>query len=175
MQIQGLIDPKTRKRVQDALKRVDSPILRKTSLAEKQRTDKKLSSEEKQELGKEVAPAALRNDVEKIKELVDAGADLNVRKGGGYTALIWVSLTGQEEVAELLVKGGADVNLVCNDGLTALVGASRNGRKNIVQLLLDNGADINARTHEGMTALMEASKKGQNEVVELLKKHGARE
>ena len=98
--------------------------------------------------------AALRGDVQAIRQHIRAGSDLDEREPGqGTSPLIVAAAFDQVEAAKALIQGGADLNLKNNDGATALMTAAFFGRTEIVKALLAAGADKNARNNAGATAL----------------------
>jgi ankyrin repeat protein len=115
-------------------------------------------------------------DTKKIRSLIAAGQDVNIQGENGGVALIWASVNGHREVAELLIQNGANVNRQepTGQGYTPLLLACKTGKKEIVELLLANGAEINVKDNEGSTALDIARQREHTEIVELLKKHGAK-
>ncbi len=60
--------------------------------------------EKESRLGPELVKAAWDGDLEKVKELIEKGADLNYRDSDGFTALERARDSGHEEVVEVLVK-----------------------------------------------------------------------
>lgn len=82
---------------------------------------------------------------ENIETLLEAGADVNARAGGGQRPLHNAAAMGTPENVLALIEAGADVNLA--DGLfkTPLHYASSNRFPEIILLLLEAGADANAR------------------------------
>jgi ankyrin repeat protein len=90
--------------------------------------------------------AAAFGNLETLKLLLDAGADVNARNEFNATALLWAS--GQPEKARLLMKRGAEVNIQSRQGRTPLmVAAAYAGNAEVVRLMLSKGADAKARTN----------------------------
>ncbi len=109
-------------------------------------------SESSSEVG--LHEAAWSGDVEAVRELIESGADLNVREpAGGSSPLITAATFGQAEVARLLIEAGADLDQQNNEGSTALIAAAFFAREEIVAALLDAGADKSIRNNAGSTAL----------------------
>jgi NAD(P)-dependent dehydrogenase (short-subunit alcohol dehydrogenase family) len=98
--------------------------------------------------------AIVRGDLEAVRELIDAGADLNVREPtGGSSPLFTAATFGQTEAAKALIEAGADLDQQNNDGSTALITAAFFARAEIVEALLAAGADKSIRNNAGSTAL----------------------
>jgi ankyrin repeat protein len=134
--------------------------------------------------------AIIKNDIKKVKKLINQGYDINTPKGihpvniqNNYdnTALIIASRNGYKEIVELLLdckyidintpKGIHPVNIKNNYDTTALIVASRNGNIDIVKLLLKQpGIDINLQDNYGFTALIYASRNEYIDIVKLLLK-----
>ncbi len=92
--------------------------------------------------------AARMGDITTVKELIDKGADVNGKGGGGIlnddNALSIACLAGHTDVVKLLLAKGANVNTAHgNMGWTPLSSAAWKGHTDIVNLLLDKGADVN--------------------------------
>ena len=66
-------------------------------------------------------------DLEKVKQLLENGADVNAGDKDDRTALMFAAGNGHKEVVELLIENGADVNAKNIMGKTALMSASRGG------------------------------------------------
>jgi len=120
--------------------------------------------------------AARAGDIEKVKSLLAAGANVNEEAPQGWTALHRACENGHTEVARLLIERGADVNAMVDRGSPLLFAAAR-GDKRTVELLLSKGANINIKTRQGRTPLFAAMASpavGSREVVELLVSKGAK-
>jgi ankyrin repeat protein len=80
--------------------------------------------------------AAVRDaDVDKVKELLDGGADVNEPGEQGWTPLNWASGKGHLELVTLLVEKGADVFKVGRDQRTPQMIALAAGRADVVRYL----------------------------------------
>lgn len=137
---------------------------------------------------------AKNTDLEVLKVLLDAGADVHIPSADGTTALMvaaglhmWYvgedggSLPGQEdeafEVVKLCVERGADVNAVSKMGETPMHGAAFRGVNPIVEFLAEKGAKLDAKDSRGWSPLFIANGlshgdvfKQQPQTAELLKK-----
>ena len=100
--------------------------------------------------------AAGAGDLDRVKQYIASGGDLN-QKAGGSTALLIAALMGQEEVAVALIDAGAEVDIPNNEGNTALSTAAFLCHEGIVQALLAKGADVNRKNNDGSSAMTSAS------------------
>jgi len=75
-------------------------------------------------------------DIEKIRSLIDSGADVNVTNTNGVTPLYVALHKGHTEVVKLLLAANADVNAASKKGKTPLDIASQKGHTEIVELLM---------------------------------------
>ena len=121
----------------------------------------------------ELIKAAKIGDFERTKNLIDAGADVNVTSKYGETALHWAVENGHTAIVNLLLVNGAKVD-VKYDGVTALHIAVHYGHREIVEALVNAGADVNVTNKYGETALHWAAEDGNTEIVNLLLANGAK-
>lgn len=114
--------------------------------------------------------AAVRSaNLEDVKRLVAAGADVNAPDALGSTPLLMAAWSGNTEIASFLVAHGADVNaLQPQTHSTALEYAVLTGRTAMVQLLLQAGARIDTRYRDNQTILQIAAAAGNPQIVSLL-------
>jgi uncharacterized protein len=84
--------------------------------------------------------ASAKGDLKKVQELLDKGTPVNVRSGGGGTALMEATNGGHTDIVKLLLEKGADVNARKDDGATALTFAEGAKRNEIATLLRQKGA-----------------------------------
>lgn len=110
--------------------------------------------------------------MQRVKLLIDQGADINAITVDGDTALITAGWnTNNLNLIKLLVKQGANVNLANNDGNTALMDAASLGKVDLLQYLLSKGANPALKNKHGKTALDMARGKNNQVVVDLLERY----
>ncbi|KAI2503233.1 hypothetical protein MHU86_11256 [Fragilaria crotonensis] len=112
-------------------------------------------------------------DLEEVRDLLRAGANVNAQRDDGTTALYIASQVGSANVVrELLQNDKVDVNLQRSDGSTALYIASKKNHEEVVRLLLQNNkVDANLKCTDGSTAHRMACSKGHIAIASLLRVH----
>jgi uncharacterized protein len=120
-----------------------------------------------------LAAAARNGDLDRVRELLAAGAAVNEPEADGSTAALWAAYQSSPEMLAALIDAGADLNSANSLGVTPLLQAARTGDAAMVRALLDGGADLKAAAREGETPLMAASRAGSLETVKLLLDHGS--
>ena len=110
-------------------------------------------------------------NINKIKRLIEAGANVNAKNEFGYTPLhrTWWSVT----IVKLLISAGADVNAKDRYDESPLAMAVYWDDVAIAKLLISAGADVNAKLHGGRLPLDYAVLKCKKKMQALLKQHGA--
>ena len=106
-------------------------------------------------------------DLERVRELLAAGANPNARKGD-RTALQLVPHRADEIKWALIEAGAEDAELV--HSLVAAIGPGR--AKIVYKILIERGADVNVLTHSG-TPIQVAARQGYTEIADLLIAAGA--
>ena len=89
--------------------------------------------------------AARYGDVERLRRLLDDGADVNARDRYHQTALMLAAQGGHASVVRLLIERGADLDVAAKFSLTALMLAVIGGHTEAVRLLVAAGADLTMR------------------------------
>ncbi len=117
--------------------------------------------------------ACLAGQAEIARDLLDHGAELDLRDNDGRTALMEACLAGNRNSVIMLVERGADVHAESRHGTTPLLAACISGEADVVRVILERGADVNARNRYGKTPLTEAMASGSADTVELLLRRGA--
>jgi ankyrin repeat protein len=125
--------------------------------------------------------AATNNEgAEIVDALIVAGADVNAavyhfQYNGGFTALMFASQMGHDEVVKILIKKeGLDVNKADENGRTALMFAAQNGHAEVVKILIKKeGLDVDKADKKGNTALMFAARNGDAGIFDALIGAGA--
>lgn len=87
--------------------------------------------------------AAVRDQVEIVKKLLAAGANVNKKavESDAYSSLHYCAELGREEVAKLLIASGADIHATTGAGHEPFHVAAIHGHIAIISLLLENGVD----------------------------------
>ena len=117
-----------------------------------------------------------QNDIEGVKKLLAAGADINEKTevgGAGTVTPLYIACNYYEDMAKLLISEGADVNSKTSKGETPLMAACYLSEE-VARLLIAKGANVNAKAKDGSTPLSLATKENDQEMVKLLKSLGAK-
>jgi len=83
-----------------------------------------------------------KNDIKKVKEIIDDGININAIDEYGSTALIAATRNCQYSIVKLLIDVGANVNIENYSRNTSLSLAIKKGQIEIVNLLINAGANI---------------------------------
>ena len=110
---------------------------------------------------------------QRVKDLLDSGADINHQSSSGLTVLMHATLKKQGEMVKLLIDRGADSNLQRVSGNTALFYAADENMVQIAKLLIAADANLDVQNSIGYTALMVAAGENSLMVAKLLIDAGA--
>ena len=128
---------------------------------------------DKHSLDIQLLDASKDDDVNKVKELLDIGADIDMKDTDDTTVLIGASKYGNTETVKVLLDEGAKIDAIDDGGMTSLSWASINGYSETVGLLLYHGADIETKNKHGLTPLIHSSSQGHEGTVKMLLEYGA--
>ncbi|MBN2430012.1 MAG: ankyrin repeat domain-containing protein [Acidobacteria bacterium] len=112
--------------------------------------------------------AAEAGDLETVRDLLTAGADVNATSHSGITALMMAAHGGHISLVRYLLVRRADPDIQTENGVTALIAAVKEGHMSIVELLLERGARVDLALAGGQTAREVAVDEGHPEIVALL-------
>lgn len=122
-------------------------------------------------------PDVSKNEMHRVRVLLDYGARIDDRGRYGLTALHYAVRGGKLPLIRFLLERGADANALDLDGLTPLLHLSKTRSKAdpipVMELLAASGADLNARDENGGTLLMHFARRGNAKAVQWLLAHGA--
>lgn len=117
-------------------------------------------------------PAIRSNDLQKVKTLLTAGADISVADEDGDNALMYAALYSTDTCMRWLLEKGADPNVQNKRGETALSWSTNDLRK--TKLLLEYKADPDIKSKEGNTPFLVACVgASQSSIIQLMLEHGA--
>jgi ankyrin repeat protein len=108
------------------------------------------------------------DELEKVRALLDAGADIEAPSDGGYTPLHFAVRHGNTGAMKVLLDAGADINTKGSCGRSPLHLAASGDKAGVVRALLDAGADAEASSDGGYTPLHLAASDDKAEVVRAL-------
>jgi hypothetical protein len=119
--------------------------------------------------------AAMDNDMAALKQLLDAGANINATDTVYHaSALMLAANNGNLEIVQALLWAGADVNVTNSRGETALMYLSDHSTAGIVKALVAAGAKLNLQDEDGDTALISAAVSNNKDVLQALLDAGAK-
>ena len=126
-------------------------------------------------INNELFEAIGNNDLDKVQQLIEIGANVNAVDKGGQTAVNSAIQHQTIEILNFLIDKGANVNASDRSGKTSLMYASQySTNPDILLALIENSADVNAIDKDGMTPLMCAVRFTSNsEILRLLIEKGA--
>ena len=99
-----------------------------------------ISLREVERLGEELIDSAMNGDLDKVENLIEAGANVNLQSKDGYTALIWASKYGYVEIVEKLIEAGANVNIKNKEGQNAWMISDSDMRALIIEKVQEKKA-----------------------------------
>lgn len=125
------------------------------------------------EINSELMNAITAADAERVKFLIENGADVKKRDGLGHLPLHSAASARASKIMEILIAAGADVNAEDGDGMTAILHAINMNHIPSIELLAKKGANIEKGTAKGYTALELAIGEGKYFAAKALIEAGA--
>uniref|UniRef100_A0A671S563 Histone-lysine N-methyltransferase EHMT1-like n=1 Tax=Sinocyclocheilus anshuiensis TaxID=1608454 RepID=A0A671S563_9TELE len=92
-------------------------------------------------------------NLEQVKMLISAGADVQIRDKEENVCLHWAAFSGCDKIAQLLLDKRSDLHAVNIHGDSPLHIAVRQNQLDCVMLFLSRGADVNLNNKDGETPL----------------------
>ena len=89
--------------------------------------------------------AVTRGDVETVRQMLRAGANVNALDRHGQTALMLAAHRGSRAMVDALVAAGAALDVTAKYNLTALMLAITAGHVEVARVLARAGADLRIR------------------------------
>lgn len=105
------------------------------------------------DLNLELANAVNANSEERVRLLIEKGADVNARDNQGYAPVHNAARNRYAHLVTLLVEKGADVNARDSDGFTALLHAINRNHVPTVEAIAKSGGNLELATPQGITPL----------------------
>ena len=122
--------------------------------------------------------AVEKNDLTRVKQLLNEGANIDKTDEFGYSSLHLASYKGLNEMARLLIDSDINVDIKDKNGQTALHYVALNNQFDLAELLLEKGANLTEEDVYGNQPLWTAvfNDKGRNDRIDIIKlflKYGA--
>jgi ankyrin repeat protein len=120
--------------------------------------------------------ATRTGDLEKVRSLLEEGAQIDAKDSHSQTALMHAAHAGQLELVRLLVAHGTDLDVTAKYNLTALMLSLVARHPEIARILIEAGAKIDTRgsgAFQDQSALTLAERNGYHEVAVLLRQREA--
>ncbi|MDO9514197.1 MAG: ankyrin repeat domain-containing protein [Elusimicrobiota bacterium] len=111
--------------------------------------------------------AAAKNNIDMIKLLLGAGADMSVKDRHAFSPFGEAVRAGSFEAASFFLGSGALANERQGD-LTLLMIAAKNNDLKMASLLTENMADVDAASSDGTTAIFYAAMRNYHVIAEFL-------
>jgi ankyrin repeat protein len=112
-------------------------------------------------------------DFEKVKLLVEAEVNVNIKNSFGNSPLHRACAAKNFAIAKLLVEARADVNQLNNDNSTPLHFAALYGQEKIVEIFIKAGAKVDLKNDLGDTPLHCAASRGNIKAAQYLIEAGS--
>lgn len=129
---------------------------------------------EKKSTATELVDACAIGDLQRVKQLLEAGADPMVPGNFGGLPLVVAVCNDRTEVMSALLDHDVDIDGMDGTGATALVAACKaNAAPETIALLISEDAYLDLADQYGMTPLLAAIKNRRSNIVKMLLEAGA--
>jgi quinoprotein dehydrogenase-associated probable ABC transporter substrate-binding protein len=125
------------------------------------------------DLNQELSNAINANDLERVKFLVEKGADVNEPDPQGWPPLLNAARQRRDVMIKTLIELGADVNRPDAGGTTPLVAAAMRDHVPSIKALLEKGADVEHPGPQGYRPLALAIAESKYEAAKAFMEGGA--
>nr|CAD7444734.1 unnamed protein product [Timema bartmani] len=116
--------------------------------------------------GFDIIKATQYGSLSRVRELIEAGHDVNQPDTETVTLLHWAAINNRQEIIRYYISKGAGVDVVGGELLaTPLHWATRQGHLGSVTLLMQHGADPSLRDGEGCSCIHLAAQFGHTAIV----------
>lgn len=126
-----------------------------------------------QDLNAALTLAVHEGDLNRVRLLIEGGADVNALSDDQWTPLVFAEQGFYVEAVKTLFGQGATLCASVGKGWTALMIATIEGRSEVVRALLEYGVHVNAENDQGWTALRFAVSLDDAETLRVLLDAGA--
>lgn len=124
-------------------------------------------------VGEALVRIAEGGDIDRMRKMLDDGADVNMVVPGDGTALIGAARGGQAAMVEFLLDQNANPDLEARGDGSPLIAAAAAGEVEIAEMLMNAGADRDKIVPGDENPLMQAAWNGHPDMVRLLLDRGA--
>jgi ankyrin repeat protein len=126
-----------------------------------------------QDVKKNLYYAVIFGDIEKAKDALSKGADVNGRYKLNTPVLTLAAYKNDVDMVTMLLEKGANPNILNDKGICPLAAGLKKGMAAMGKLLIDHGADVNAKDDAGWPLLYYAIKTGDAALVKQMLDKGA--
>jgi ankyrin repeat protein len=113
------------------------------------------------------------DQIEKVRFLVDKGADIDAKSKYGFTPFLIAAEQNEEVALYIMEKFPKTIKAVSTEGLNALHLAASGSSFRLVKKLVETGIDVNSKTKNNETPIFFAATTGNAEVIKYLISKGA--
>lgn len=117
----------------------------------------------------EIFEAVIFGNMDALKRLLAAGADIDTQDRDKRTLLTNAVLSEQKEITEFLIDKGANIDAQDYAGFTALHYAAQDHLMDIARVLLENKAKVDIQDKYGNTPLSRAISRPDRKIGEMIK------